>query len=403
MKLKLFCFVIILIFFMPIIGIGQIPDCTDGTCPIPTIRQNNNKYTVAVVRAGYKSQQKGNHYFIDWGSGTIIANNGTVAYVLTCWHTFRDGWPNGRPLVYVGKEGFWGKIEKIDKANDLVLLKIKDPRIKPTEIAVNNISVGELVTTVGFPSGQYRATAGRVLSVSSDVVVVSGAIGHGGSGGPVLNAQGHIVAGYWGGREGNGYCTPLPKIRAFIRGILNPPSKPLVEVTPPPLVKVTPPPLVKVGPSGRKGDTGPIGPKGDTATIDLDALVEALKDKIEIPVQNDCRELEIRIDRNTREIEFIKKALSQVEKRQKESDISIKNLGIESQRTNGNLESLTKRVNLQDNRMDQLLASQKESSIQIKELILLMQKSTKSGVSTGQARFKLWLDQNRVIKVEPVK
>jgi len=220
-----------------------------------------------VVRVGCRAQQ-GDKQYTDWGSGTIIARNGTVAYVLTCWHTFRDYAATGRPLVYVGRQGYWAKIEARDKRGDLVLLKIKDPGIPPIDLAQQQPQIGQIIHTAGYPqSEQYREVAGHLLSPAEIIddpsspiktIRVSGSVSDGVSGGPMLNRQNQLVAVCWGSVESNIYGVPLPRIRAFLQGLLprpevvnaDPPLKSDTWQIPPPQSDTwrPPPPLVAVTP-----------------------------------------------------------------------------------------------------------------------------------------------------------
>ena len=62
--------------------------------------------------------------------------------------------------------------------------------------------------------------------------MVSGSVSDGVSGGPLLNRQNQLVAVCWGSVKSGIYGIPLPRVRAFLQGLLPGPAKPLVLVKP---------------------------------------------------------------------------------------------------------------------------------------------------------------------------
>ena len=103
----------------------------------------------------------------------------------------------------------------------------------------------------------------------------------------------------------------------------------------------------------------------------------------------------------------VKKELERIGGNQNDIINSVKDVAVLQGRTAGDLESLKKEVGLQKGNLDQLIASQRETDIQIKDLVLLIQRVSEdipklaTGVGTGKARFRVWIDDNKVVKVEP--
>lgn len=150
------------------------------------------------------------------GTGSIISTDGEV---LTNAHVVaKDRRPMKSLFVYLKPERLRGNnaadlkrrfratLVDVDHELDLALLKIVDPPdgILPIEFADPDVvEIGEPVVAIGHPEtgGLWTLTTGSVSSVVSDFGGVPGkdvfqteaSVNRGNSGGPLLNAFGHMV------------------------------------------------------------------------------------------------------------------------------------------------------------------------------------------------------------------
>ena len=221
----LFCIVCALVIGAIVLALSNraYPQCTGPSCPIrPAVPWRAAQPVAisnpAIVKVGYRYGK-----MTDYGSGAIVARDGKWAYVLTCWHTFRDGWPNGRPKVQVGKDWYAGVVKQVDRELDLAVIGIADPAIQPLALAAQDAEVGTPVVsagcTRGMVSGRVHQTNLRQKSNGRPVFSVTGAGQAGDSGGPILSS-GRIVGVCWGSVGGHRYATPLGPVRRFVRTIL---------------------------------------------------------------------------------------------------------------------------------------------------------------------------------------
>ena len=150
------------------------------------------------------------------GTGSVISAEGEV---LTNAHVVaKDGRPMRRLFVYLKPERLTGDqsedlkrryaatLVDMDADLDLALLKIVDPPndLLPIDLAdPAAVEIGEPVVAIGHPEtgGLWTLTTGSVSSVVADFQGVRGkdvfqteaSVNRGNSGGPLLNAYGHMV------------------------------------------------------------------------------------------------------------------------------------------------------------------------------------------------------------------
>ena len=221
-KVYLWGVVAVIILLLVSMARGQCPpgmNCPTGQCPTqpgwsaPSRPQFQQPVSIPqVVRIG-NGRPDGVYY----GSGVIVADNGTTANVLTCWHTFEVG---------VGKvtvNGAEAQIVDSDKPNDLALIRCRSLRVKPLAVSNGDPGPQVTVTTIGFGSGRVARFAGRVLGYvvtaatgRRHTLVVRGTVRDGDSGGPIIDSNNEIVGVIWGFSDGEVYATNAGCIRKFL-------------------------------------------------------------------------------------------------------------------------------------------------------------------------------------------
>lgn len=207
-------------------------------------------------------------------SGAIVSAGEGMAQVLTCAHAYE---PSSSVLVITQDGRRWpAEIRGIDREQDVALLSIQDPGIKPLQVAEDEPQAGESVYVAGFAGGRTPAGSwGRVTQWVSPgagrntFMEVSSPAVNGMSGGPILNNRGQVVGLITGtsGRTCIGPC--LPRVRAVLRFLLPPYGR-----TPAPLVPVQlAPKTPRVNPPAAPGPSPIIA--GPTPSEEIAKLQEA--------------------------------------------------------------------------------------------------------------------------------
>jgi putative serine protease PepD len=137
------------------------------------------------------------------GSGFVIDTRGDI---VTNDHVVAGG--SGIRVGFSSGASYPAKVVGTDAASDLAVLRVGAPASKLHPVAFDdsaNVQVGEPVYAIGNPFGLDRTmTAGIVSATGRDIQAPDGltipdaiqtdaAINHGNSGGPLLDAQGHVV------------------------------------------------------------------------------------------------------------------------------------------------------------------------------------------------------------------
>ena len=160
------------------------------------------------------------------GSGFVIQEDG---YILTNYHVIQEAEAGDYEISVVMYDGaeYIAEIVGFDEDTDLALLKIDAKGLSAAELGDSeNLTVGQIVYTVGNPLGElsYTMTSGivsardRVITTDSDASMnmfqIDAAVNSGNSGGPVYNSRGQVIgivtAKYSSyGVEGLGFAIPI--------------------------------------------------------------------------------------------------------------------------------------------------------------------------------------------------
>jgi len=131
------------------------------------------------------------------GSGFVIDSGG---YILTTGNVV-DG-SNSIRVKFADGSVSEGKLMGVDPLTDIAVIKIDRAGLQPLELGdSSSVGPGTIVVTINNQSGMINSASlgmisgvGRQMGLSaSDLIQVSGTIGPGASGGPVLDCTGKVV------------------------------------------------------------------------------------------------------------------------------------------------------------------------------------------------------------------
>ncbi len=209
--------------------------------------------TMAVIKTDCNKENCDKSKPINLGTGTIIDRRNKRAYVLTCSHLLQRG---GKPVVQIGMTRYAADIKYNNKALDVLILCIIDPKIEPIKFSKQKPKVGEFLWGAGYGKGRYHTSKGqfrRYLN-NNNYLEMSGYVIQGDSGGPILNKHGNIVGMITRTNYDGTVIGPcFPRLCAIIKAILPPypnrpgviiPKRPIVSITPPIEPPITPPQVV---------------------------------------------------------------------------------------------------------------------------------------------------------------
>ncbi len=180
----------------------------------------------AAAAAGAEPQQQRPHPAVvrviapepggsSYGSGTLVAANGSYGLVVTNWHVVRDA---DGPITTVFPDGFRSAATVLttDRDWDLAALAIWRPATRPVALATEAPQRGDVLTIAGYGRGWYRAAAGRCVQYVSpgrnlpfEMVELGVGARDGDSGGPIFNDRGELAGVLFGaasGRTTGSYC-----------------------------------------------------------------------------------------------------------------------------------------------------------------------------------------------------
>lgn len=162
---------------------------------------------------------------VSLGSGVLVDANQTQGLVLTNWHVIRDS----RSAVLVQfPDGFQsaGTVIRFDEAWDLAAIAIWKPPVEPVPLAAMPPVIGEPLTIAGYGRGAYRAQSGPCTDYLSpgtgytkEFVELAAAARQGDSGGPILNADGHLAGILFGQSEGRTIGSCSTRLKTFLASV----------------------------------------------------------------------------------------------------------------------------------------------------------------------------------------
>ena len=182
------------------------------------------KITFVKKKKDYKESTKPKENFDDWkgnGSGFLISKSG---YIVTNHHVIKNASSIEVEFQYENSmKVFEAGIIKLDKNNDLAILKINDSNFKelkdiPYTLNTNTIDVGTKIFALGYPmalslmgkdikfsDGKISAKSG--IDGNSTTYQISTPILPGNSGGPLFDYDGNLVGINSSGLARQGYET----------------------------------------------------------------------------------------------------------------------------------------------------------------------------------------------------
>jgi putative serine protease PepD len=168
------------------------------------------------------------------GSGFVISKSG---YILTNAHVVSDSGQTVRTVSVTFKGGsgatqrVTGTVVGANNTSDVALIKVDPAKVANLDpIPIGNsgaVAVGESVVAIGNPLGyDFTLTSGIVSATGRDLQSPNGAtihngiqtdaaINEGNSGGPLIDASGHVIgineqiASQSGGSQGLGFAVPI--------------------------------------------------------------------------------------------------------------------------------------------------------------------------------------------------
>ncbi|MEA2441297.1 MAG: hypothetical protein QOH76_2721 [Thermoleophilaceae bacterium] len=170
------------------------------------------------------------------GSGFVLDGEG---YIATNAHVVRGSLPKltRASTVYVkfaDGNRVLAKVVGDDLNADVALLKVNPAGLTLTPLSLGSsrsLSVGSPVAAIGSPFGESQSLSVGVISATGrdiesltafqigNAIQTDAAINHGNSGGPLLNAHGHVIGinsqieSTGGGGEGVGFAVPVDTVR----------------------------------------------------------------------------------------------------------------------------------------------------------------------------------------------
>jgi len=230
-------FVVIVLFAWNAFGQCGPNGCPSGGCPAPGIGQQQGGWmqgrSGSLFRVpapevppppgeddesqGYRDPEWDAGQAPEWlvhvrgASGMLVAKGEDYGTVLTAYHVIEGGLRTGIPIRFENGEQFDGAVVEsetgdisADKAADIALVFIPQPKAEPCAIADRQPTQGETLSFLGYGGGRFRkhtGPAGPLISKPYKGGMTTPGILYGGgfsisgdSGGAVLNARGELCS-----------------------------------------------------------------------------------------------------------------------------------------------------------------------------------------------------------------
>ena len=163
--------------------------------------------------------EQGSEFFTS--SGVVIRED----LILTCAHAVRGNRPGHLQVIYLDGRESPATVLKVDKDNDLAVLKIPPTLRVPVTPGVMPVR-NQAVVIHGFPKGiEYKAHNVTVVGFIANTrngpngtFVMSNRVQQGVSGGPVTDEDGRLVGVLFGSTD-YAYATGVDTVRKFLEGI----------------------------------------------------------------------------------------------------------------------------------------------------------------------------------------
>ncbi|MGZ4390898.1 MAG: S1C family serine protease [Gaiellaceae bacterium] len=172
------------------------------------------------------------------GSGFVIDKAG---HIVTNYHVVRGA--NAIQVSFSNNEHFKARVVGVDPSTDSAVLQVEVKSRALKSLPLGNsesVRVGDQVIAIGNPFGLDRSvTSGIVSAVQrrieapnqlsiSHVIQTDAALNHGNSGGPLLNAQGHVIGvnaqietgGQSQGNVGIGFAIPINTVKDVVAELI---------------------------------------------------------------------------------------------------------------------------------------------------------------------------------------
>ena len=171
------------------------------------------------------------------GSGFVIDKSG---HVVTNYHVVEGA--SRVEVSFSGDDGMSATVVGVDPSTDIAVLRIRGAQsraLTPLELGTSSgVRVGDAVVAIGNPFGLERTvTAGIVSALQRQITAPNGfaidqviqtdaAINHGNSGGPLLNADGHVIGvnaqieTETGGNVGIGFAIPIDTVKEVVSQLI---------------------------------------------------------------------------------------------------------------------------------------------------------------------------------------
>lgn len=164
-----------------------------------------------------------------FGTGTVVAQTGDRAWVLSCAHLF-EGRVTGIQVAFPTRGVYAGQLTAIDRTWDLALVMLPAVKAEPVPLATEAPQAGQWLTACGYgPDGRWQCVRGQVRGYvataqtgSFETLSLNGAARPGDSGGPIFDQSGQLVGVIWGSDGRMIVATYCGRIRAFLNRVLGP-------------------------------------------------------------------------------------------------------------------------------------------------------------------------------------